>query len=171
MDRETTLSVESRTLSNKSTSTGQRLSQAVFHVTSRHDHQRVPHSFRHQPTSSTRPEIRQRAPRLAKQSTRKTQVFNSAPLPVCRVSALCPVRNFPSHKNQTMGCVTHMMNVHVSHHCRCHVQCADLKQALCKYAMWMVCGSNMVHSLAVLPSLNPFTEAYGLALVLLPKFS
>ena len=64
-EAETTLSVESRTLSNKSTSTGQRLSQAVFHVTARHDHQRVPHSFRHQPTTSTRPEIRHRAQRLA----------------------------------------------------------------------------------------------------------
>ena len=41
---------------------------------------------------------------------------------VCRVSALCPVRKSRSH-TQTMGCVTHMMNVHVSHHC--HVLCTD----------------------------------------------
>ena len=32
---------------------------------------------------------------------------------VCRVSALCPVRNSRSHSNQS--CATHMMNVHVSH--------------------------------------------------------
>ena len=40
---------------------------------------------------------------------------------VYRVSALCPVRNLRSQSNWTMGCATHMMNVHVSHHCRCHI--------------------------------------------------
>ena len=60
------------------------------------------HSSRDSPTSSTR-------------SANKEQTQDSTALRyhVCRVSALCSVRNFRSHSNQTMGCATHM-NVHVS---------------------------------------------------------
>ena len=106
------------------------------HVTSRHDHQRVPYSFRQQPTSSTRPDICQRAPHsFSKQGTGKTQDSTALRYHVCRVSALCPVHNFRSHSNQTMSCATHTMNVHVSHHCRCHVLCTDWKQLLCKNVM------------------------------------
>ena len=61
------------------------------HVTSRHDHQRVPHSFRQQPTSSTRREIRQRAPLVQQTRNRQDTGCNSAPLPClpCICSVFC----------------------------------------------------------------------------------
>ena len=60
------------------------------HVTSRRDHQRVPHSFRQQPTSSSHPEICQRAPLVQQTRNLQDTIFNSAPLPclpcICSVS-------------------------------------------------------------------------------------
>ena len=107
MDKETTRSVESRTLSNKSTSTAQRRSQAVFRVTSRHDHQRVPHSFRYQPTSSTRPEIRQRTPRLAnKEHARHRIQQRSATCLPCICSVSCAQLSFTLEPDNGL-CDTH----------------------------------------------------------------
>ena len=61
----------------------------VPHVTSRRHHQRVPHSFRQQPTSSTLPEIRQRAPLVQQTRNKQDTGFNSAPLP--RLPCICSV--------------------------------------------------------------------------------
>ena len=57
------------------------VARCLPHATSRHDHQSVPHSFRQQPTSSTHPEIRQRAPLVQQTRNKQDTGFNTAPLP------------------------------------------------------------------------------------------
>ena len=60
---------------------------------------------------------------------------------VCRVSAVsCSQFSFTLEPSN--GLCNTRDDVHVSHHCRCHVKCTDRKQVVCKYGMWMVCGSN-----------------------------
>ena len=69
-------------------------------------------SSRDSPTSSTRSANKEQVrPKIQQRSATMFALY-----------LLCPVRNFRAHSNQTMGCATHMMNVHVSQHYRCHVQ-------------------------------------------------
>ena len=71
---------------------------------------------------------------------------------VCRVSALCLVRNCRSHSNQTMGCATHMMNVHVSHQC---VDVTSSVQTENKCCASMACGWYVAQTHVKLPTAPP----------------
>ena len=85
--------VEFKSFHNSAVSDRQRHTETVAsclpQVTSRHGHQRVPHSFRQQPTSSIRREIRQRAPRVQQTRNKQDTGSNSAPLP--RLPCICSV--------------------------------------------------------------------------------
>ena len=91
----------------------------VFHVTSRHDHQRIPLTFRDSqlPVAITREQARHAL--RCQSTTHKEQEKDSTALRYhdCRVSALCPVRD--SVPDACEWAVQHMMDV--SPHCRCQV--------------------------------------------------
>ena len=116
---------------------------AVFHVTSLHDHQRVPHSFRDSQlsvaksrrTSNTRAPL----PRQHKQGTRKDST--ALRYHDCCLSALCPVRN--PVLETCKWAVQLMMGSESS----LSMSSPDWKQMLCNYGTWMVCGSNKTQEL------------------------